>query len=174
MGPILCLVLGVNGCSGRQVGIRIPEFGFSMKVPPGWKLGRSATMQEFALHKKFYHVEPDGKFCFESETERYPHASVHHASLSKYKSLGAYADTAKLICGRKILSTKHRTICGFEAIEIVGEGFSVLSKTHFKAILVFIRKGDEVVWITLGAPKEKFNKYEPRFHECIKSINIRT
>ena len=165
-------ILIITGCLTQQMRIKISELGFSMKVPQGWKLGRSAMMQEFALQKKFYFVKKEGTFCFKSEAERFPYISVSHSALSEYKSLSSYVDIAKLIFGRKILSQKRQTICGLESIEVTGEGFSVLSKTLFLGIYVFVRKGNKVIWVSLCAPKKDFDTYKSSFRKCINSINI--
>lgn len=118
---ILSTILVIASCSNQQTEIKISELGFSMKVPPEWKLGRSATMQEFTFQKRCYFVEAGGRFCFASVREMYPYGSVLHSSLSKNKSLSEYVDTAKMLCGKKIHSQTRRTVCGLEAIEMVYE-----------------------------------------------------
>jgi len=66
----------------------------------------------------------------------------------------------------KVLSKTPRTISKHEAIEVVTEApVSILE--------VFILRGDTVIWVNFGAPKEDFPQYEQLFRDAIETIKIR-
>ncbi|OYD16031.1 hypothetical protein CH330_03860 [candidate division WOR-3 bacterium JGI_Cruoil_03_51_56] len=162
------LVLALAGCPGRQQTkgvMEIKELGFSMKLPSGWKQGRPTVKRG-----KKYKAEQGGHYCFESETEGYPFGSVMNLSFEGWTSLDEFVSNPMCFHGR-LLSKTYRDVSGFEAIEIVGEGFGEKRKP-VKGMHLYVQKGNQVILISFRSLKQDFEEYEPQFRECLNSVRI--
>lgn len=66
----------------------------------------------------------------------------------------------------RVISKTPRTVSGHEAIE-------VLTEAPRTTLTLYVRRGDTVIWVNCGAPKEDFPKYEQIFRDAIETIKVR-
>ena len=166
---LLILLPFMGACSGgRQESkgvMEIPELGFSMKMPPGWRQGRPLIRRG-----KKYERKVGGRHCFLSETAGYPFGRVLDFSLDGYGSLEEYVDTPPTLHAQ-VVSKTARTVAGLEAIEILGEGFGE-KRIPVRGLHVYIRRGDRAVLVTFLCQRERFAQYEGQWREAIDTIGL--
>ena len=162
-----------------------------MRLPPGWKQGEPRVMGGYRLSSR-------GEFFFENADYDDPSGSVMEfplmgASLTEHVDnlLGDTEKMEKLQAGllrvlgkmageevseeikevekalqSKVISKTPRTISGHEAIEVLTEAPRTI-------LTLYVRRGDEVIWVNFGALKEDFPQYEQLFRDAIETIKIR-
>lgn len=179
---LLFITLITVGCSPRQKIMKIPVAGLSMKLPPGWKQGTMAGVEDRIKpvgERKYWIEEEGGIFYFESEKKFYPYGTAMAGSVPEGTSLREHFGVDKDWGAYKLLSTTPRNISGFEAIEMLVEGFSLAgegNRNELGANLILsvgIKKGNGIIEVSFLALKEDFAKYESDFRESINSIKIR-
>ncbi len=143
---MLLIPLFIIGCGGGQgkAKMNIPELGFSMTAPAGWKLD-NPRMCSKGVSTCLIIDEPLGGENFTRYAER----------LAKEQS-------------SQLVLSPSRTISGCEAIEAVIE----YPNAGSKAIKVYIHRGDRLIEVSFVVPIEEFPKYEPKLRKSINSIEI--
>lgn len=187
---VIALVVA-GGCGKRGNTFELSRLGFSMELPPGWEQGEPRVIGG-------YRVSSRGEFFFENADYDDPSGSVMEfplmgESLTEYVD-NLIGDTEKMeklqagllrtlgkIAGEevseeikeaeeaiqsRVLSKTPRTISKHEAIEVLTEAPRTI-------LTLYVRRGDEVIWVTCGAPKEDFPQYEQLFRNAIETIKIR-
>ena len=171
--PVLLALATTCGCLENQApsnaaatGImRVPELGFTMTLPEGWQQGRAAV----AAAPK-YRADRTGRSCFLDAGQSYPFGAVRDFDLDASTSLAEYVHTPPGLHG-KALSEVSRTICGLEAIEIVGEGLGE-KNAPVLGLHAYIRKGNTVILVSFWARKGDFVNHETAIRLVIETIRI--
>jgi len=184
------LLLAAGGCGRGGGSFKLKEMGFSMKLPPGWKQGEPRASGG-------YNVTSNGSFFFEDASRYDPWGNVMEtpldgASLQEHvdklieltekmedlqvrltqavdKMTGGVAGEemaeAESALHSEVLSKQPRTVGGLQAIEVVTDAPTM-------TLTVYILRGENVVVVTFGAPKEDFPAYEDLFREASETIRF--
>ncbi len=176
----------VTGC--RKGGsFKLRELGFSMRLPPGWKQGEPRMAGG-------YRADRNGPFFFESAERDDPSGDVmgfplEGDSLAEYvdrmlaeheKLQALHVGLAKALdkvtgepvseelrqAQSRVISKRPCTVGGLEAIEVVTEA-------PRSTLMLYLRRGNQVVIVTFGAERQEFSKYEPLFRQAAATIRIR-
>lgn len=180
-----------GGCGKRGNTFELSRLGFSMKLPQGWEQGVPMVGGGFAPNQT-------GEFFYADRKYEDPSGSViefplEDISLTEYvdiltsgtekieklqaglmRTLGKMTGQedseelkeAESTLQTKVISKTPRTISGHEAIEVLTEAPRTI-------LTVYVCREDDVIWVTFGAPKEEFPKYEQLFRDTIETIKIR-
>lgn len=171
--PVLLALVATCGClenpaprnAAAAAVMRVPALGFTMTLPEGWQQGKPAV----AATRK-YRVDPTGRSCFLDAGQSYPFGAVRDFELDASTSLAEYVHTPPGLHG-KAMSEVTRTICGLEAIEIVGEGLGEKSAPVL-GVHEYIRKGNTVILVSFWARKGDFVNHETAIRQALETIRI--
>jgi len=173
------LLLGVLAfapiCHGAEGWVEIPDLGFSMKLPPGWKT--------YPAYKNMFYQEGKRKdnqgWVTEYLLQGKSLSEFVDASLKDLHRMKSLQRKVERLLGEagpgqqslkeeppKVVSRTMRQINGLEAIEVLCEG-------EYAVLELYVRKGPKVISVLLRTLKEDFPKYEPSFRQAIDSITIR-
>jgi len=189
---VIALALVVaGGCGKRGNTFELSRLGFSMKLPQGWEQGVPMVGGGFAPNQTGEFFYADRKY--DDPSGNVMEFDIGKASLTEYvdnlisetekmeklqaglmRTLGKMAGVedseelkeAESTLKTKVISKTPRTISKHEAIEVLTEAPRTI-------LTVYVRREDDVIWVTFGAPKEEFPKYEQLFRDTIETIKIR-
>ncbi len=186
---LIGLVMFLNGCGAKIEKMVIPEIGFSMTIPQGWKLTPESEKRGLTYAISDFHDPTNSDYNWGSVSidslairdYRQGMKVIGIKSLTEYvenrigisRALGSLGE--KLFGTRQslphILSKVSLNIDGFEAIEVVAE----FPDTEPPCItfFTFIKKDNEVIEVMFQSLKNDFAKYEATFRKSIESIKIK-
>jgi hypothetical protein len=154
--------------------VEIPDWGFSMKLPPGWKT--------YPVHKNMFYQEGKRRdnqgWVTEYVLQGKSLSEFVDASLKDLHRMKSLQRKVEGLLGEagpagqslkeeppKVVSRTMRRINGREGIEVLCEG-------EYAVLELYIRKGPKVIGVMFRTLKDDFPKYEPSFHPALKTITI--
>ena len=133
------------GGAGGAAMLEVPEIGFSMKAPGGWKLSRQSR-----------------DLCSKGDGTGMVLVEPYHAGFE------AHVDQVSREFGSRVLSRTSTLAGGRPAVEVI----SAQDQRSVRALRLFIDLGGRAVTVSFVVPEPDFAAEEPAIREALETITL--
>jgi hypothetical protein len=158
--PALAVALVAPGCWNSRV-VRLPEYGFELTIPAGWRLDPEDRTS-------FYDSDDGGSgwvAAFELDEGESFDNFVNEA-LDELALPPSADDPDAASEPTRVISRSDQETAGFQSVEVLATNGDI-------AILLFIDLDGAVIEVRLEAPAADFQELEPELRRSLASITFR-